>query len=245
MSAETPTVAPAVPAVHGPATRRERAAFAWVAAVVLIAVLAGIVWWAIGRDTRLAAEGVPVVAVMPLNTSSADPRDATLGLGVGDALVSDLAGYSRHRSGAGTRRFRVAGAGHRRARYGARARRGVRGRRRSAGGRRPGADQRARHATGRHGCPRRRGTGAEGRFCCVFSGAPRLRSSTCSPSASARASGRASPASRPPVSKRCGPIPKRARSSSGRTGKATSHERSHCSNAPSPPIRDSRSGTPP
>ncbi len=92
VSAETPTVAPAVPAVHGPATRRERAAFAWVAAVVLIAVLAGIVWWAIGRDTRLAAEGVPVVAVMPLNTSSADPRDATLGLGVGDALVSDLAG---------------------------------------------------------------------------------------------------------------------------------------------------------
>ena len=29
---------------------------------------------------------------MPLETSSSDPRDATLGLGVGDALVSDLAG---------------------------------------------------------------------------------------------------------------------------------------------------------
>ena len=62
------------------------------ASVVLVGALAGIVWWGIGRHARLDTGGVPVVAVMPLETSSSDPRDGTLGLGVGDALVSDSAG---------------------------------------------------------------------------------------------------------------------------------------------------------
>jgi serine/threonine-protein kinase len=92
VAAETPTVAVARPVVPGPVTRQERTVFAWVAAVVLISVLGGIVWWVIGREARREPAGVPVVAVLPLETSSSDPRDATLGLGVGDALVSDLAG---------------------------------------------------------------------------------------------------------------------------------------------------------
>jgi serine/threonine-protein kinase len=94
VAAETPTVGagPGTPVPVGPVTRQERTVFAWVATVVLISVLGGFVWWIFGRAARPDAGGVPVVAVLPLDTSSSDPLDATLGLGVGDALVSDLAG---------------------------------------------------------------------------------------------------------------------------------------------------------
>jgi eukaryotic-like serine/threonine-protein kinase len=92
VAAETPTVGGEAAIVPGPVTRQERRAFAWAASIVLVSALAAIVWWAIGRHTSLEAGGLPVIAVMPLETSSSDPRDATLGLGVGDALVSDLAG---------------------------------------------------------------------------------------------------------------------------------------------------------
>jgi eukaryotic-like serine/threonine-protein kinase len=94
VAAETPTVGagPGAPVLAGPITRQERTVFAWVAALVLVTVLGGIVWWVVGREARQDPGGVPVVAVLPLETSSSDPLDATLGLGVGDALVSDLAG---------------------------------------------------------------------------------------------------------------------------------------------------------
>ena len=163
VAAETPTVGAGPLVLPGPVTRQERTVFAWVAAVVLITVLGGIVWWVIGREARRDPAGVPVVAVLPLETSSSDPLDATLGLGVGDALVSDLAGTkgivvvpSRARDGSKGRGF---GCARRGPRPGSRICR----RRGCAGRRRPGADQRARDAIRRHGAPRHHGAGCADR----------------------------------------------------------------------------------
>ena len=92
VAAETPTIGADALVVRGPVTIQERRAFAWAATVVLVSMLGLVVWWGVGRHTWLEASGLPVIVVMPLETSSSDARDRTLGLGVGDALVSDLAG---------------------------------------------------------------------------------------------------------------------------------------------------------
>ena len=93
LAAETPTLpTESGLRVPGPITRRERKVFGWVATGALILLLSALVWWAIARDTQLQAGALPVVAVMPFETSSRDPRDTTLGFGVGDALLAELAG---------------------------------------------------------------------------------------------------------------------------------------------------------
>jgi len=92
LAAETPTLpGEAVHVAPGPVTRQERRVFAWVATFVLIVMLGFVVWWGIGRHASVQAGGLPVVAVLPLDTSSSDAGDHTLGLGVSDALVADLA----------------------------------------------------------------------------------------------------------------------------------------------------------